>query len=299
MKKNHIPSITLAALIAAGLPGCGRAEPAPAVMADREFYLAAPAPSVADEASPTTGISLPQAQTQQAQTQAARMIIKTASLQVKVQDVEAAFNRAVQLAEGSGGYVQTSTRSVLAGDRADLTIKVPPDGFLPLIKSLESLGSAQSKSISGQDVTEEYYDLEGELENLLQVRGRLFELLSQAKKVDDAILVEEQLERIGSNVNRVKGRMKYLQTMTGLSTIDLTLSSEERPVAEAFINWSFIGNGFVVAARALVRIFFFILQALVVIIPLGIVAGAAAWGVIRLLRVRRAARGAAKPSGRR
>jgi len=294
MKKNRIPFIILAAFFTAGFPGCGRAESAPEVMADMEFSRAAPAPSAADETSPAAGISLPQAQTLQA-----RMIIKTAVLQIKVQDVEAAFTRAVQLAEGSGGYVQSSTRSVIAGDRADLTIKVPPDGFLPLIRSLESLGSSQSKSITGQDVTEEYYDLEGELENLLQVRGRLFELLSQAKRVDDAILVEEQLERIGSNVNRVKGRMKYLQTMTGMSTIDLTLASEARPVAEAFINWSFIGNGFVVAARALVRIFFFILQALVVIIPLGIVAGGAAWGVIRLLRARKASRGAVKPSGRR
>jgi hypothetical protein len=295
MKKNRIIFIIIfSAFIAAGFSGCGRVERAPADVGDMEFSRSAPAPSTANEASPAAGVSLPQAQTQ-----AARMIIKTAALEIKVRDVEAAFTRAVQLAEGSGGYVQSSTRSVVAGDRADLTIKVPPDGFLPLIKSLEELGSAQSKSISGQDVTEEYYDLEGELENLLQVRGRLFELLSQAKRVDDAILVEEQLERIGANVNRVKGRMKYLQTMTGLSTIDLTLASEARPAAEAFLNWSFIGNGFVVAARALVRIFFFILQALVVIIPLGIVVGAAAWGVIRLLRARKVSRGAAKPSGRR
>jgi hypothetical protein len=140
-----------------------------------------------------------------------RMVIKSATLLVKVRDVPVAFARAVQLAEGSGGYVQASTQSQEGGERADVTIRVPPHGFLPLITSLEALGTPDSRSITGEDVTQEYYDLDGELQNQMEVRGRLFQLLKQAAKVQDAIAVEEQLERIGANVNRIKGRMKYLR----------------------------------------------------------------------------------------
>jgi hypothetical protein len=218
---------------------------------------------------------------------AARMVIKTASLSVRVKDVDAAFARAMQLTEASGGYVQSSTQSVEGGQRADLTLRVPPDGFLPLISSLEALGTQESKSLGGQDVTEEYYDLDAELQNKVQVRGRLFQLLDRASKVTDAIQVEEQLERVGADVNRIKGRMKYLQTMVGLATVNLSIYSEARPAAEEFINWSMIGHGFVTAARVLVRALFFILQALVVLIPLGVLGGGIAWGVAAVLRARR------------
>ena len=219
-----------------------------------------------------------------------RMIIKTASVSVRVKDVPAAYARAIQLAEGSGGFVQTSAQSQEDGDRADLTIMVPPRGFLPLISALEGLGSRESKSISGEDVTEEYYDLSAELDNQMEVRGRLLQLLKQSQKVEEAIAVEEQLERIGGNVNKIKGRMKYLETMTGMSTINLSLYTDARPAAEAFINWSLIGHGFFRAAQILVQGLFIILQALLVIIPLAAIAGAAAWGVILLVRFARGRR---------
>ena len=213
-----------------------------------------------------------------------RMVIKSATLQVRVKNVSSAFSRAIQLAETSGGYIQASTESQEEGERADVTIRVPPHGFLPLITSLEALGTVDSKGISGEDVTQEYYDLAGELQNQMEVRGRLFQLLKQAAKVKDAIDVEEQLERIGANVNRIKGRMKYLETMTGMSTISLSLYSDARPATEGFINWSMIGHGFFRAAQILVNALFVVLQCLVVAIPLAVIGGAIAWGIVLLVR---------------
>ena len=135
-----------------------------------------------------------------------RMVIKTAALAVRVRDVPAAFARAIQLAEAGGGYVQSSTQSDEGGERADVTIRVPLNGFLPLLASLGALGAVTTRTISGEDVTQEYYDLDAELGNQVEVRGRLLQLLKQAVKVQDAISVEEQLERVGANVNRIKGR---------------------------------------------------------------------------------------------
>lgn len=224
-----------------------------------------------------------------------RMVIKTASLSVRVKDVANANTLAIQISEAAGGYVQYSSQYEEGGERADLAIRVPPEGFLPLIARLEALGHVDAKSISGEDVTEEYYDLDARLENLNEVRSRLFELLDRAAKVTDAIEVEEQLERVGGEINQIKGRMKYLQNMAGLATVNLSLYTDEKPATVPFINWAMIGNGFVVAARWLVQAFFFILQALVVAIPLGVIGCAAAYGVIRLVRWWRARRAPAKP----
>ena len=278
-----VPVLGLSCVLA--LAGCGaRGSPRPQEQAAGELKLEkaasvpeAPRGAAEDRAAaPGSALALPES----------RMVIKTAALSVRVRDVDTAFTRAVQLTEGIGGYVQSSTRSGEGGESAELTLRVPPDQFLPLIASLGSLGTEESKSISGQDVTEEYYDLDAELSNKTQVRGRLLQLLDRAAKVSDAIQVEEQLERVGGDINRIKGRMKYLTTMVGLSTITLGIHSEARPRAEEFINWGFVGHGFVVAARALVQALFFILQALVVVIPLGAIAGAVFWGIRAVLRRR-------------
>ena len=224
-----------------------------------------------------------------------RMVIKTAALSVRVKDVPNANTRAIQLAEAGGGYVQSSSQYEEGGERADLTIRVPPEGFLALVARLEALGSVDAKSISGEDVTEEYYDLDARLENLTEVRDRLFQLLRKAAKVTDAIEVERELERVGGEVNAIKGRMKYLQAMSGLATVNVSLYTDERPAVEPFINWAMIGNGFVVAARALVQALFFILQLLVVVIPLAAIAGAVAFAVVRLVRFMRAQQALRKP----
>jgi hypothetical protein len=297
MKKAWIAVLVCACLLALG--GCGGrqrgamsaaplAEPAGrSEAAQSKAQPPAPAAAMEKGGAEESSLSLPSSAAAQA-----RMVIKTASLSLRVRNVGAAFARAIQLAETGGGYVQSSSQSAEGGDRADLTLRVPPEGFLPLIAALESLGTEESKSIGGQDVTEEYYDLDAELQNKLEVRSRLFQLLARAAKVSDAVQVEEQLERVGSDVNRIKGRMKYLQTMVGLSTVNLKLYSEARPAAVEFINWSLIGGGFVTAARILVQALFFILQALVVLVPLAAIGGGAAWGIVGLVRWRKKARGA-------
>jgi hypothetical protein len=73
----------------------------------------------------------------------------------------------------------------------------------------------------------------------------------------------------------------------GLSTVTLDIHSQERPAAEEFLNWDMVGHGFVVAARILVQVFFFILQAFVVLIPLGAVGGGVAWAVVGIVRRRK------------
>jgi hypothetical protein len=288
--------LPLLACILLVLVGCGAARSIARRAAEPAMSAPAPAEELKDQASsagkaggafdgsPNQALALPQA----------RMVIKTASLSLRVRDVDAAFTRAIQLTEGGGGYVQSSTRSAEGGDSAELTLKVPPEQFLSLIGLLDKLGVEESKSIAGQDVTEEYYDLDAELSNKVQVRARLFQLLAKAAKVTDAIQVEEQLERVGADINRIKGRMKYLTTMVGLSTITLSIHSEARASAEEFINWALIGHGFVVAARVLVRALFFILQALVVLIPLAAIGGGVTWAIIAVRRRRTSSKRARK-----
>lgn len=211
----------------------------------------------------------------------ARMVIKTANLSVRVKDVDAAYTRAMQLAEEHGGYVQSGTVSESEGARADITIKVNPREFTELIAILEKLGEVEYKSITGQDVTEEYFDLKEQLRTQLALKERLLGYLQKARNVEEMLYVEQEFERVDGNVNRIKGRMKYLETMVAESTIYLTIYSE---TPSKFINWYDIGSGFKTAAQILVHLFFGLLQVLVVVIPIAAVVLLIVWIIIRIVR---------------
>jgi|GEM_PF-6763240 len=196
---------------------------------------------------------------------ATRMVIKTAALSMRVNDVDAAYSRAVQLTEEHNGYVHSGTFSESEGSRVDMTLKVNPHEFTKLLTNLEGLGEVDYKNISGQDVTEEYFDLQSDLKKWMASRDRFYELLKRAGSIEDILRVEVEIERVEGNINRIKGRMKYLETMVGESTINLTLYSQK---PSTFVDWNEIGQGFKKAAQILVYAFFGILQVLVVLIPI-------------------------------
>ena len=73
--------------------------------------------------------------------------------------------------------------------------------------------------------------------------------------------------------------------MSSLRTVNVSLYGEERAAAsEGFINWSLVGHRFWRAAQVLVNVCFVLLQVLVVAVPLAVAGGAAAWGVVLVVR---------------
>jgi len=216
-----------------------------------------------------------------------RMIIKTAALSVRVKNVDEAYDRAIVLVEAGGGYILSGTISEAEGASANITIKVHPRRFTSLISKLEELGTVEYKNISGEDVTEEYFDLQAELATQLALKDRLFDLLKKAKNVAEAIQVEQELQRVDYNVNRIKGRMKYLEQMVAESTITLSMYSESYTPRTPFVNWDRIGQGFRTAGQILVYLFFGLLQVLIVLIPIAVIVLLIVWLVIRIVRKRK------------
>jgi hypothetical protein len=216
-----------------------------------------------------------------------RMIIRTASLSIKVEDVNTAYTRSAELADAYGGYVASGRISEGESSSASLTLKVNPRGFTPLIKALEQLGSVDQKVLSGEDVTEEYIDLEAELETKLQLRARLYRFLDKVKTVEEMLQVESELERVDYDVNRIKGRLKYLENMIAESTISLKLYKEQPPEPEPFIDWNDVGKGFINLARKLVGVFISLGYGLVFIIPFGLAIVIIVWIVVHVVRKRK------------
>jgi hypothetical protein len=164
-----------------------------------------------------------------------RQVIKTAHLSVEVDDFQGAAKEVERITAKAGGYVLGSNSYVTATGRrrGSVTIRVPETDFNSVIKELERIGEVRSKSTSGQDVTEEYIDLEARLNNYKKQEARLLEILNRAETVEEILRVEEQLGRIRGEIERLTGRLRYLNERIEMATITVELYEPE-PITQSW-----------------------------------------------------------------
>jgi hypothetical protein len=165
-----------------------------------------------------------------------RLIIRNANLTLEVSDVpEAEQAVRAQVSELQGYVVSAETNG--AGERlyATITFRVPADNFDRALQEIEGLANrVRSRTVSGEDVTEEFVDLEARLRNLEATEARLLDFLDQAATVDEALNVSTRLTDIQGQIEQVTGRMQYLEESAALSTVTVSLQPEPgAPVVQA------------------------------------------------------------------
>jgi hypothetical protein len=164
-----------------------------------------------------------------------RLIVRTAEFRVLVERVEGVEPKLQKRVEELGGFIVKAEKSG-TGDSATLsfTFRVPADKFDAALSSVEALAKrVDFRRVGGEDVTEEYVDLEAQLRNLEATRSRLLGFLEKAVKVEDALEVNRALTDIQGQIERIQGRMKYLKQSAALSTVSVSFYPESKtPVVE-------------------------------------------------------------------
>ncbi len=122
-------------------------------------------------------------------------IVKTADLGMTSEDVRGGAASAQQLASRLGGTI-VSAQTYRADNAvyADLVISVPSEEFENALDELRGLGEqVTTDTVSGQDVTEEYVDLQSRERNLLAAEQTLLDLYGRATDVQDALSIQREL----------------------------------------------------------------------------------------------------------
>jgi hypothetical protein len=162
----------------------------------------------------------------------ARLIIKDGQIKLLVKDTDVALDRATQVVDDLGGYIVSSRAWYEApyGENfkfVTMTIAVPVDRFEQSLRRLRELAiRVLDENASGQDVTDEYVDLESRLKNLEATRDRIREFLVQAKTVKEALEVNSQLSEVEDQIEQVQGRMNYLFDRAAYSTLTIDIQPE-------------------------------------------------------------------------
>lgn len=157
-------------------------------------------------------------------------VVKSATLALDVKEggFETAHDKALRAVEDAGGFVQSSESNTT---RLNLTIRVPADSFESTLTRLRELGEVKDESVSGQDVTEEYVDLDARLRHWRAQEAVFLELLSRAGTIAETVEVRRELSVIQQTIEQLEGRIRFLDDRTGFSTVSLVIAVAGAPAS--------------------------------------------------------------------
>ncbi|MEJ6951111.1 DUF4349 domain-containing protein [Natronospora cellulosivora (SeqCode)] len=152
-----------------------------------------------------------------------RKLIHRANLTIEVKNIEEINELVLNIAERHNGYIANTNDWVNNNDQkfSRYQLRIPADNFKQVLHEIsnEELGTVLNRSISGQDVTEEYMDIEIRLKNLEIQQERYRDLFERASTVEELLNIENELNRTRTEIERLKGRINYLDNQINYSTI--------------------------------------------------------------------------------
>jgi len=163
-----------------------------------------------------------------------RLVIENADLAIVVKDPKVRMKEINDLAKEFGGFVVSSNlyQSFTALGKevpeATIVIRVPSgrlDEALARIK--EGAVDINYENRSGQDVTSQYVDLQSQLKAKEAAEKKLLEILDQATKAEDVLAIYLQVQTVQTEIEQLKGQIKYLEESADLSAISVRLIAEE------------------------------------------------------------------------
>ena len=164
-----------------------------------------------------------------------RMIIHQASLSVNVKELDKAQSNIEKKVDQYGGYIVES--NVYQEDdqtsSGRMIVRIPEKNFEKFLLEAEGVAAeVLERNVTGQDVTEQYVDLESRVKSKRAVEERLLDFMSKAQKTEDLLKISADLSEVQEEIEVMVGKMKYLENQTSFSTIELSMYENRVVVPE-------------------------------------------------------------------
>lgn len=276
----RIRGLLLGMVVVATLVGCGRVKeermgglPPTALERSEADYAAAPEAPPAEQMEANGETSTAMSVLAAAEAATDRKVIKTGEVDVEVESLDEAQKTVVSIVEARGGFISSLTVSDYDTYRqSEIIARVPSEHFREVYETVKGLGKVTRDHIGGQDVTEQWADLERRIANQQLLEERLRELAQKTGNVSDLLEVERELARVRGEIERYQGQLRLLKDRVKYSTLTITLTEYGPAPVEEASGWR-IAYHIKGAVRALGRA----LRALVVALIYIVIAGAVVW----------------------
>lgn len=170
-----------------------------------------------------------------------RKLIQSGALNLEVHSIQEMGQAVERWCSQFGGYIESSYASETSGNTL---VRVPCARFSDAMNEASGMGRLLSKSISTEDVSERFYDLQSRLETRKIMRTRLQGYLSQAKDTKDMLHIESELNRVISDIESMEGSMNRLAGQIDYSSISVDYRLPYRASSTSGLDALDFSNGF-------------------------------------------------------
>jgi hypothetical protein len=211
----------------------------------------------------------------------------TISLSVPDGSFAAKLARVVAIAHANGGFVLSSQTA--GSTSGTVTIRVPAARFDAAMGQVGELGSVESSSVTGKDVTNEFTDYKAHVRNLAGRRTVLRSLLARTTTIGESLTVVNQLEDVQLQIDQIQGQLRFLNNQVAESTLTIDLREQSASVGENRTNDGIQNPSLSRAWDRAIQGFFGILATIIVglgyLLPLAVIGGVVT-GIVTLVRRR-------------
>lgn len=198
-----------------------------------DFAAAPPDQQAAAEQPPTAVQSAPGPGVQAPAPDGAR-VIKNGSIALIVTDgrVTPTLTAVQQAATDAGGVVASGeTQESGETPSGTVTLRVPVARFEQVVAAVRGLDAeVRAATTSGRDVTGEYTDVEAQLRTLRAARERFLEILSGARTIGDVLTVQQRVDDVTGQIDRLEGQRALLQAQSDMATLQVSVTEADDPV---------------------------------------------------------------------
>jgi anti-sigma factor RsiW len=166
------------------------------------------------------------------------MIIRTADLAVTMTTLQFDKARSAldEILKRHHGHIGELSVNSPAGSARSLTatLRIPGNRLDAALNDLKGLGRVDKESQGGQEVTQEYIDLEARLANSRHTEQRLIDIQRERTgKLSDVLTVEMQIGRVRGEIERMEAQRKNMKNQVDFATVTLNVSEEYKAEIKA------------------------------------------------------------------
>jgi virulence-associated protein VapD len=213
----------------------------------------------------------------------ASKIIYSGDIRLYVEDYQTGFDKISNYTAELGGFVQDSGSNYISEESSSkensgyINIRVPFGKFNEAMTQIQTFGSSISANVNSTNISQQYQDVQGQLNNLRIQEERLLEYLKQASNITDMLAIETELNRVRTEIDSLSSTIKNWDTEMAYSTIYVSLYEKElsattvkSPFSEILTK---IGEGFITSINVLLYIISFLIVLIFRLLPFIAIAG--------------------------
>ncbi len=221
-------------------------------------------------------------------------IIYTGNISLYTEDYKGAFEKVGAYAASIGGFVENSSSSYIdkvqntTVNSGYITIRVPAAKYQEAMKEIQKYGTTVNASTNSANISQQYQDIKGQLDNLKIEEERLQAYLAKAENIQDLLAIERELNRVRTEIdsrttilNNWDKEIAYSTIYVSITEKELATSTVKSPFSEIFQK---IKEGFIGSINMILNVIAWLIVFTVSLLPFAAIAGAAYYAYRRFFR---------------